>query len=408
MRIGPRAALLIAVSLLTASYLAALPAAGSQFASNPVNCIILGKTTDMGTCLATAIPLGAIGIMLSLVIVAIAYMLGEVISIESLKGWYRNELKETAKSAIIIVIVIAVLAILSGIATILAYQSTQLALAPSISPSSIESNLGSLYSAASGYILQEQTVASNAFSYITGLSLGIGFLKSFVLGLWTPFPIVPFPPFPLWFHFGFIANIYSSTTIETTTPTGVANYALIRDAFNFIVMPMYLLFTVQLDLLPVIMQVGLLLLLPIGIILRAIPFIRGIGGTLIAIGIAMSLVYPTTLVVLNVPVTGTLAAYVPTGLCAGVGIFGGFECTIFSFVSAGIPPQNTAGFIDGVGSLSSIYPAFNGIQYFLYPLIVQLVLMLLDLFIVYTIAQNIATLLGGSIRLGVGGRLKLA
>ncbi len=400
MRMGPHAALLIAVSLLTASSLAALPGAQS------VNCIILGKTTDMGTCLTNAIPLAAIGIMLSLALVAITYMLGEVISIDSLKGWYRNELKETAKSAIIIVIVIATLAILSGIAAILAYQSTQLA--PSISPSSIEGNLGFLYSAASGYLLQEQTVASDAFSYITGLSLGIGFLKSFLLGLWTPFPIIPFPPFPVWFHFGFIANLYSSTTIETTTPAGIANYSLIRDAFNFIIMPMYLLFTVQSDLLPVVMQIGLLLFLPIGIILRAIPFIRGIGGTLIAIGIALSLVYPTTLVVLNVPVTGTLAAYAPTGLCAGVGIFGGFECAIFSVVSAGIPPQNTAGFIDGVGSLSSIYPAFNGIQYFLYPLIVQLVLMVLDLFIVYTIAQNIATLLGGSIRLGVGGRLKLA
>ena len=63
---------------------------------------------------------------------------------------------------------------------------------------------------------------------------------------------------------------------------------------------------------------------------------------------------------------------------------------------------------DGIGSLTSIYPAFNGIQYYSFVLTLQFVLLLLDVVIVVTIAQNIAKILGGSIRLGIGGRLKLA
>lgn len=177
---------------------------------------------------------------------------------------------------------------------------------------------------------------------------------------------------------------------------------------------MYLAFTTQVDLLPVLMQVGLLIFFPIGILLRAIPFVRGIGGTLIAIGIALSLIYPTVLVAFNAPVSSAIGSFVPSSGCTiNLPVIGTFICSLANALTSALPlgflgSQGTTGLWDGIGSLTSIYPAFNGIQYYSFVLTLQFVLLLLDVVIVVTIAQNIAKILGGSIRLGIGGRLKLA
>ena len=37
--------------------------------------------------------------------------------------------------------------------------------------------------------------------------------------------------------------------------------------------------------------------------LRSIPFLRGIGGTMIAIAIGMSIIYPAMLIMVNLPIT---------------------------------------------------------------------------------------------------------
>jgi len=53
--------------------------------------------------------------------------------------------------------------------------------------------------------------------------------------------------------------------------------------------------TAQMFVLCIIDYVGMVLLLPLGIILRAVPFLRGLGTALIAIAIGLFLVYPLTL-----------------------------------------------------------------------------------------------------------------
>ena len=211
MRMWGRAVLLATLSFLIISSLAGLSSA--QF-SPPVNCAINGSTTDMGTCLANVLPLAMLGILLSLSLVALAYMFDEVIHISSIKGWYKNELKETAKSLMIIAIVISSLAILSGVAATLSGTPVQ----SSTSPSSIETSLEYLYgtpasgcpspsggTGAIGYLSQQQSCAQDAFNYLTGLSLGIGLIKTTQLGLWIPFVLfpIPLPPFGLlFFQFG--------------------------------------------------------------------------------------------------------------------------------------------------------------------------------------------------------------
>ena len=400
MRLCPRAAVFVALSILIASSLAGLPAA--QFGT-PVDCVIIHQVTDMGTCLTNAIPLAGLGILLSLIFVAITYMFSEVIHIDSLRGWYQNEIKETAKSLMIIAIIISVLAIMGGIASILSNSTP----ASGIGASAIQQNFGNLYNAAAGYLSYQKGFGAEAFSAITGLSVGIGIIKSAELGLWWPVPIVPelLPPgAAVWFHFGSEENIYQSTIIDTSSLTGVNNLAFIRDVYEFLILPMYIAFSVQADLLPILIQVGLLIMVPIGLILRAIPFIRGIGGTLIAIGIALSLIYPTTLVALNIPVGSDLIGTTNNINTCSIGgpLFSGFLCAL----AALFPGEAGVGI--GISSMVSIYPAFNFIQYYAYPITVQFVLLLLDAIIVITSAQQIAKILGGSIRLGVGGRLKLA
>ncbi len=248
MRMGMRAAVLIALLLLLVSSTAGV--ASAQF-PEPVNCVINSQTTDMGTCLANALPLAMIGILVSLGLIALVYMLGEVVQISSLKNWYKNELKETAKSLMIIAIAMASLVILSSIAaSLIGYGSIS-----TLSSSGISSNIGYLYTAAETYLTTQQNVANNALNYLTGVALGINLLKSTTLSLWVPIPVVPVfvPPFfpcIVCFQFGSYENIYQSSVMDSQSPGVAKNLAYIKDAIDLLAVPMILVTTAQVDLLP--------------------------------------------------------------------------------------------------------------------------------------------------------------
>lgn len=408
MRMWSRAALLASLTFLIISSLAATSAAGFP---EPVTCVINGATTDMGACLSNSLPLAMIGILLSLSFVGLVYMLGELVNIGSLKNWYRNELKETAKSLMLIVVVISSLVILSGIATSLIGSGP----VTSVAPSGLEQNLGNLYGRANSYLTTQQILATDAFGYATGVSLGINLLKSTTLSLWVPLPIVPIPlpPFcAVCLQFGSTENIFKSQFVDSSTPGIAQSLAFVKDSIEILIIPMLLITTAQIDLLPFIMQLGLLVLFPIGIFLRAVPFLRGIGGTLIAIGITIALIYPTVLVAFNNPITSFIVSAIPgqntfnLGPLSSIPIIGG----AFTWLQQYITPiaLEQSGAQAGLASWNSIYPAFNSINYYIFPLVVQLILFVLDVIIVVVAAQNIARMLGGSIRLGIGNRLKLA
>ena len=138
------------------------------------------------------------------------------------------------------------------------------------------------------------------------------------------------------------------------------------------------------------------------------------GGTLIAIGIALALLYPTVLVLLNVPITQFMSNVIPSpssiGTCSinGAGPIG-WLINIGEGLFCGLKTTEAYGIGIGTGFLStiSIYPAFNGIFSYIFPLIVQFILFVFDIIIIYTIAQEIAKMLGGNLRLGIG-KFKLA
>ena len=370
-----------------------------------VNCIA-GGTTDFGTCISYMVPLALIGILFSLMLVALSYMLGEMLNISNLKGWYRAELRETAKSALLIVIIVASLVILSSIAAILAGTT-----ATTGKPSAIYSNLYGVYGNINSNYLQPQLgTATTAYNELVGLSLGLSAIKSINIETWIPIPIIP-PFIFAALQFGSAENLLKSNILESAT--GAPQSSFIYDAITLLVMPVFLAMQVQADILWSVIQLGLLVFIPIGILLRALPFLRAIGGAMVAIGIALSLVYPAVLVGLNMPVTSFFTSAVPSGYSCGfgsgpVGVVIGILCGILQPVFQAAPPALNFwnSFTVAFQSADSIYPALNLINYYTFPLVVQFILLILELVIIVTMATNIARMLGGSLRLGIG-RMKL-
>jgi len=136
------------------------------------------------------------------------------------------------------------------------------------------------------------------------------------------------------------------------------------------------------------------------LVMRALPFIRGIGGSLIAIGLAITVIYPSLLILMNYPITQMLQTnvYNPPSSCSSSILCGAISAVLSYFSEAGV----------ALSSFNSIFPALNGILAYNTYLVLQFVLFILDLGITYSLANNIARMLGGEIRLGIGGKLKLA
>ncbi|MGC8537382.1 MAG: hypothetical protein ACP5MZ_00130 [Candidatus Micrarchaeia archaeon] len=412
MRHGSKA-LLFAVLLLA---LIAKPVyAGSTSFQTPY-CLITGTTTTMGNCVVSAIPLAFFGVLFSFLLVAISYMLGSVFNISALKGWYQNELKEAVKSILIIVVIFSLFIVLSSIAaSYVGPSSTSLTTSSSTASSEITNNIGMIYNALeTSYFTPQLQNVNNSFYSLLGLYDGIGVWKSMTLSLYIPLPIIPvFTIGSL--DFGVDENLYVSSVISSISDPGLS---LLTDIGKVIIVPVTIILQVQQDLLGSIIAIGLGVLLPVGIVLRAVPILRPLGGTFLALGIGAALVYPALLLAINVPISNyipytsipKLSASCPSGwnaiecafLNGAIGVVNGE----LSIVNAST--QMLTGFANGMASYVDIYPAFNTIlsQSFLVA-ILQFILFILDLIIGVVIVQHIASLLGGSLKLGVG-KMKLA
>ncbi len=411
------------MAMLSAIFIAVLlEGKVSAAQAQPLNsfyCIITGTVTSYNACAAATIPLAGLGILLSFAVVGIAYMIGNVMNIEGLKNWYKQELYETLKSALIISIIFSVILILSGFAA-------------DFVSSSNSSGIAAVYSAVeNNYLYPELENANAAFAGMFGLYNGIIYLSSLTFGLYLPIPI---PPFPV--PFASLGFGYEDSAIYTSTVLGAGSKSsgFLTDYANMILVPVMLILQVQYDILLNIIMVGLGVLIPIGVILRAIPFLRPLGGSLLALGIGIAIVYPSLLLILNLPASQFIAPiptvpmsnYVTT--CPSSSFFSSIVSVIYAFTTLGnqfmssaftaIGTASTAanpgliggavaGSNAGTNSLICIYPAFNFITSPVYfNLIVQYILFILDLVIAIVISQNIAKVLGGSLRLGIG-RLKL-
>src|ERR1700733_3920180 len=113
-RRGTFAILFVAVAL---NFFLSIPSAQAATSVTNIQCVITNSTTTIGNCIAAAIPLALLGLGLSLMMVGVVYMMGEVFQYDRLKRFYQNELWETIKSALIVVLVFSSLVVASAIAS---------------------------------------------------------------------------------------------------------------------------------------------------------------------------------------------------------------------------------------------------------------------------------------------------
>ncbi|MDE1871074.1 MAG: hypothetical protein KGI06_02430 [Candidatus Micrarchaeota archaeon] len=399
-----------------------------------VQCIITNKSTTIGACIASALPLSLLGIGVSLMIVAITFMISHVLNHAGLRSFYRSELWEVAKSGIIVAGIFSALILASAAATALAGSTPQFSGgSPTAAGTTITNNLASLYTTVeTKYLVPQLNASEAAFGAMLGLSVGTDLLNSITFATWLPIPIPTAAGFVGSVQFGSVAQIYQSnylSSIYGSPALSVVNAGIDIETTVLIVMQM------QHDLLYTIAAIGLGLLIPIGIIMRAIPFVRGIGGTTIALGIGLSIIYPTLLVALNLPVTNYIYVLTSAPAAQAACPFSfSLICTLYNSVQylvntvqnagatvaggiIGAPmylafgaraslslPLIFSGFWTGFNSPlnSGIFPALNFVIDNTLIQSVQFILFVMDIIIAVPLTAGIARLLGGSLRLGVG------
>ncbi len=392
-------------------------------------CGLTGTSTDFSLCVAATIPLAMIGVLLSLTIVALAYVMGNVLDLPGLRNWYQTELKEAGKSALIAVSIFAVVAIIGSIAALYFASGTSV----SQSQGSIITSLGGLYTTVigtgnSGYLTEQINSATYLYYDLFGLYDAIGFAKSIELKVYFPFPLVPLYTVGS-IDSGVSENLYFSNIVcrpDEIPPCG----SITTDAGTMVSIILVAL-TMQRDILLWIVEAGLGILIPVGIVLRAFPFLRPLGGTLIGVGIGAAVVYPSLLLFLNMSVSNyivppsilpslpTCATPAPLSFSALISnpsslvssYLGYAACTAYNDFAPEVVGSGS-GFLAGsagtLGSLNSMFPILNYIvsaQFI--AVLVQFVLFILDIIIGVVITNDIISALGGfRPQMGIG-RIRL-
>jgi hypothetical protein len=408
-------------------------------ASPIISCPLTGQSVPLsraGVCIESAIPLAIIGLLVSFAMVALSFMLGNVFQISSLKNWYQGELWETAKTVILIVIIFAVLIIIGALAVGLSGNSpvSSVPTSGSALSNAVGENLNALYSTAlNSYVTPDMVIINESYYGLEGLATGVGDLKKASVSEWIPIPI----PFVGSLQFGVKAPVLASSVIESDTATPGVSF--IKDIITIVLIPDYIVFSILSVDIYSIVAAAFALFIPIGIVFRAFPFLRGLGGSFIAIGIAIGLIFPALLVLFNLPIQNYImplifnqsqsAQYKSPSLPCNYLTFNffedivcgpakvGFEISSLYLISpqAGHPQYVNAfdhGFNSGLASLfnnngGSIYAPINFINFYAYADILQFILFIFDIVITVVIAGAIAQLLGGKLSLGVG-KFKIA
>ncbi|MEM0154730.1 MAG: hypothetical protein QW814_02760 [Methanothrix sp.] len=420
--------LLVTVATLLIGY--------SNASSTNITCALTGQSVPIsqaGVCIESAIPLAIIGLLVSFSMVAIAFMFGNVFNLPSLKNWYKGELWETTKTIILIALIFAVLIILGALALGLTGSSIPVSYIPGSQSgitNAVGENLNALYSSVLlSYVNPGMSMTNESFYGLEGLATGTGDLKKTSINEWIPIPI----PFVGSIQFGSSSVLLASSVIESDT--SLPTFSFIKDIITVVLIPVYIVFSVlSVDFYSIVIA-GLTLFIPIGIVFRAFPFLRGLGGSFIAIGIAIALVFPALLVMFNLPIQNFILPlifdssvnYAPVQYCTYTfNFFEDIACgpaKLAYGVASGsligaqtLNPTYTSAFNNGQDSAlatlfnsngGSIYPSINFINFYTYGVLLQLILFIFDIVITVVVAGALAQMLGGKLSLGVG-KFKIA
>ncbi len=356
-------------------------------------------TTSLCNIVTSPVTFDTIGIALialsvSFDVVAIGYIIGKIFPDTKVSQWVVGETWEITKSVLLIAAIYSLIVFIGNVSTFLVSPA---ALSGVVVTGNSNVPGASLIGGACAYLSGEQTYINTAFQNLLALGGSIGTLAKLQIGAY--FPVPPIPVSPVIFEFGFVLSPYKNGMINVGTRGAWSS--LLGDMLNLVALPVAFIISMQITILPLLFSLGLGVLLPIGLVFRALPFLRGIGGALVAIAIGVSLIYPATLLLFNYPITQVLQAggtYSPPSASCSLGIF----CGVIGQIGAGFTAMGLA-----FASIQSVYPALNQILTYGTFLMLQFLLFILDLAVVYSLSNNIARTLGGTIRLEFGGKLKL-
>jgi len=336
----------------------------------------------------------ALAFILSFLVIAIGVMINRAVPGTKLNEWLKNEYWEMAKSAILIAGAISILVFAGNISLLLIGQQAT----GSYTLSGLNQILNTL-SSSSGYALCSIYGDINDFEggNPLGIATGISTWKTINVGYWLPVPIVVGA-----FTFGSKFQLYNNPMLESVSPTPIGQFeSIVNDIINFLYFPVSSLIAFMYILMPLIVYIGIMVFVPLGIIFRAFPFLRPIGGTLFAFGVGLSIVFPLLITLINEPVTTILYNTLSQSPTTGNGVLNGIINVLLLAIST------TYNLASAIPLTISIYPALNiYAPYFMF-LFAEFLFLLIDLMIWYPLVDSIAKSLGGTIRLELGGRLRI-
>jgi len=240
-----------------------------------------------------------------------------------------------------------------------------------------------------------------------GVATGIATWKTVNVGYWLPIPVVVGA-----FTFGSTFQLYNNPMIDSISSSSIGQFeSIVNDIINFLYFPVSSLIAFMYILMPLIIYIGIMVFMPLGVMFRAFPFLRPIGGTLFAFGVGLSIVFPLLITLLNEPLTTILynmLSYSIATPTTGNGLLNGILKVLtaaLNTILAGISPEYN--FFSALPLTISIYPALNiYAPYFMF-LFAEFLFLLIDLMIWYPLVDSIAKSLGGTIRLELGSRLRI-
>ncbi len=388
----------------------AIPYVGYSPQSGTAQCLASTKGTVYAPTPGATIALTLIALLVGFDVVVLGFLFSKMVPSAGIGNWLKNEYYELAKSAILIVAIYSAITIVSGIGLVLAYNPNNVASTP---PTGSIANVGGLIDESEYYLCTVQGNLGAAWDFVGQISFALGFVQDMKVGLSPGFPLI-------WdiggFQSGFAANPYHTFMLESGNLIIQHFESTIFDFLQFVLFPVSTMIVGFEPLIPYLVWVGLSIMIPTGLIFRAFPFVRGVGGTLIAIGIATSVIFPAVLILLDQPIAAQAQSIMPpyTPSPPSQQCSGSWICNVFSFFLN--MPQfkllesfGLQGFTYySLAAFQGIYPFFNGIMQSGFYIIVQLLLLAADIIIIYQLTDSIAKMLGGTIRLSLGNKLKLA
>lgn len=390
--------LLLAFLMLTSTIGAqSIPYTNYQLNSNNV-CAAVNQTPLAGPNPNGTAAVTIIALDVSFSVVALGYLFSKFVPAAGISNWIRNEYYELTKSILIVIVIYSAITFVSGLGLMIASNPG----------GSSGAGIGGLITESEYYLCQVQTNLASSWNYVGQVSFAIGMMQNINIGLYLPIPLIP-PYIFAYLTSGFAMQPYHGFMLESGDIIIQHFESTIFDTIQFVLFPVTAMVTGLAPLLPLLIQIGLAVLIPLGLVFRAFPFVRGVGGTLIAIGIATSLIFPATLILLDQPVAAYAQSIMPAtnqpqASCSG------FFCNVnkvFESMFNSVPSLYNL-FQTGWAAFDNIYFFFNGTIASNFYMVVQLLLLAINLIIIYQLTDSIAKALGGSVRLSLGNKLKLA